>query len=155
MTTPAPQELQFTIRSANQTLPLVKMIVQDIVALSREVAETRQRLEYLSEGREASSREDEYSKELTSIEQATEMKFNDVEQFIGELSQLGLGTTAVTHGFVDFPAMRQDEAVCLCWHLGDKEVMYWHGRDEECSARRLVDLPLIRQSGDRFYSNQA
>jgi hypothetical protein len=155
MTTPSPQEPQFTIRSANQTLPLVKMIVQDIVALSREVFETRERLDYLSEGRDANGLDDEYSRELNSIEQTNELKSNKVDQYIGELTELQLGATEVTQGFVDFPATRQDEAVCLCWHMADKEVMYWHRRDEACSARRPVDLPLIRQSGDRHYSNLA
>ena len=153
--TPTHNETQFTIRTANQTLPLVKMIVQDIVALSKQISETRERLDCLSEGRDASSLDDEYSKELSSIEQMTELKSNTLDQFILELSDLHLGAAGVTQGFVDFPAARENEPVCLCWHLGDKEVMYWHRRDEECSARRPVDLPLIRQSGDRHYSNLA
>jgi len=155
MTNHLPKETEFTIRTANQTLPLVKMIVQDVVALSREVAETRERLEYLAEGRDDAGLEDLYSTELSSIEQNTELKSNKVDQFIQELTVLHLGATAVTDGFVDFPATRENEAVFLCWHLGDKEVMYWHHRDEGCAARRLVDLPLIRQSGDRHYSNLA
>jgi hypothetical protein len=155
MTTHPPEETDFTIRTANQTLPLVKMIVQDIVALSREVSETRERLEHLSEGRDDIGVEDEYSKELSSIEQNTELKSNKVDQYIQELTDLRLGATAVTDGFVDFPATRENETVFLCWHLGDKEVMYWHRRDEACAVRRPVDLPLIRQNGDRHYSNLA
>jgi hypothetical protein len=155
MTTPSPEKIKFTIRTANQTLPLVKMIVQDIVALSREVCETRERLAYLSEGRDANGLEDEYSKELTAIEQTNELKSSQVGQYIQELTDLQIGVTAVTQGFVDFPATRENESVCLCWELCDKELMYWHRHDEDCSARRLVDLPLIRQSGDRHYSNLA
>lgn len=155
MTKTRKSDSQFTIRSANQTLPLVKMIVQDIVVLSREVAETRERLEYLTEGREDSSYEDEYSLELGSIEQTTQQKSDQVDQYIHELSALRIGASHVAEGFVDFPATRENEPVCLCWHLSDNEVMYWHRRDEACSERRLVDLPLIRQSGDRHYSNLA
>lgn len=155
MTTHAPKENEFTIRTANQTLPLVKMIVQDIVALSTEVSDTRERLEYLSEGRDESGLEDEYSKELHSIEQTMELKSDKVGQYIEELTELRIGTTAATEGFVDFPATRDNEAVFLCWHVGDKEVLNWHRRNEACSARRPVDLSLIRQSGDRHYSNLA
>jgi hypothetical protein len=121
--------------------------------LSKQNADTRERLEYLAEGRESDGVEDEYAKELTAIEQATDLKSLKVDQYIKELTDLKLRTSVVTQGFVDFPAMRENEAVCLCWHLADKEVMYWHRQDEDCSARRLVDLPLIRQSGDRHFSS--
>ncbi len=155
MTAHFPKKTDYTIRTANQTLPLVKMIVQDIVALSQEILETRERLEHLWEGRDERGHEDEYSKELNSIELTTELKSDRVDLYIQELTELRIAAVEASHGLVDFPAIREDEAVFLCWHLGDKEVMFWHRRNETCSARRPVDLPLIRQSGDRHYSNLA
>lgn len=145
------EETEFTIRTANQTLPLVRMIVEDIVELSDEVEETRRRLEYLSDGRNEDE-QDEYSKELAAIREITKLKSEKVGSFISELTELSLVSDAVTDGFVDFPATREKEAIYLCWHLGEKEVMYWHRADEGCAKRRLIDLPLIRQSGDRNFS---
>jgi hypothetical protein len=143
---------EFTIRSANQTLPLVRMIVEDIVELSNEVAETRARLAYLTDGRESEAHQDEYSRELSSIETTMERKSEQVDRFIQELADLDAFASSATEGFVDFQATRENVPVCLCWQLGEKEVMYWHLRNEDCSKRRLVDLPLIRQSGERHYS---
>ncbi|MGI9496245.1 MAG: DUF2203 domain-containing protein [Mariniblastus sp.] len=153
MKTASSKNKNFTIRTANQTLPLVKMIVQDIVVLSKEVNETRERLDYLVGGRGKGAQNDDYARELESIEQANELKSDTLDKFVNELSQLGLGAAQVSEGFVDFPAIREGEDVSLCWHLGDKEVMYWHAADEDCPMRRPVDLPLIRQSGDRSFSN--
>ena len=130
------------------------MIVQDIVVLSKEVNETRERLDYLVGGPvEEGAQNDDYARELESIGQANQLKSDTLDKFVNELSQLGLGAAQVSDGFVDFPAMREGEDVSLCWHLGDKEVMYWHPADEDCPMRRPVDLPLIRQSGDRSFSN--
>lgn len=153
MKTASSKNKNFTIRTANLTLPLVKMIVQDIVVLSKEVSETRERLDYLVGGRGGGAQDDDYAKELESIEQTNELKSDRLDKFVNELAQLGLGAAQVSEGFVDFPAIREGKAVSLCWHLGDKEVMYWHAANEDCAMRRPVDLPLIRQSGDRSFSN--
>jgi hypothetical protein len=152
--TSAETKSEFTIRSANRTLPLVKMIVQDIVGLSKEVNETRERLEYLSEGRET-EHQDEYAKELASIEQVTDLQYAQIDGWIQELKKLQVLPHSASDGFVDFPALRNGEPVCLCWQLGDKEVVYWHRQDQECSKRQPVDLPMIRQSGDRSMSSSA
>lgn len=153
MKTPGSNTTEFTIRSANQTLPLVRMIVEDIVRLSNEIADTRERLEYLNDGRDRDDYQDEYSRELDSVEQATDLKSQRLEQFIEELTELNVQTGSASDGFIDFPALRDGEPVCLCWMLGEQEVMHWHRTDEDCTQRRPIDLPLIRQSGDRHLSN--
>ncbi|MEM7785808.1 MAG: DUF2203 family protein [Planctomycetota bacterium] len=143
---PSSLKSEFTIRSANQTLPLVKMIVQDIVQYSNEIVETRERLLYLNEGRDFEEPQDDYGKELQSIEQVMTAKSNRVQSCIEELNQLNLVTTNVVDGFVDFPATRENEPIYLCWFLRDREVLYWHRTDEDCSQRQPIDLALIRQS---------
>ena len=142
---------EFTIRSANQTLPLVKMIVQDIVCYSSQIRETRERLDYLNDGRSGNANDD-YSLELQSIEASVDEKVSRMEQCIQELNDLNIRTTNVTDGFVDFPARREGETVYLCWQLGDREIMFWHHLEEDCSVRRTIDLSLIRQSGDSCIS---
>ncbi len=150
MTTPT--KTDFTIRTAHQTLPLIRMIVEEIVELSTQISDTRERLEYLTDGRDSVDAQDEYSKELASIQQATDLKSEKVEQCIGELDDLNVIASGAADGYVDFPALRENEQICLCWRLGESEVMYWHKLDEDCSKRRLVDLPLIRQSGERSWA---
>jgi hypothetical protein len=152
MKTSSSAATEFTIWSANQTLPLIRIIVDDIVRLSREIAETRERLDYLSDGREQNKRHDVYSSELISIEQATDLKSERLDHYVQELIDLQVSAVSATQGRIDFPATRENESVCLCWSLGEQEVLYWHRANEDCTQRRLVDLPLIRQSGDRHLS---
>ncbi|MFK7768604.1 MAG: DUF2203 domain-containing protein [Mariniblastus sp.] len=147
MTTPVKNE--FTIRSAHQTLPLVKMIVEEIVELSTQISDTRERLDYLSDGRNSDDVQDEYAKELASIQLATDLKSKKVDQCVEELLELNVIPTGAADGYIDFPAVRENEQVCLCWRLGEGEVMHWHMSTEDCSKRRLVDLALIRKSGER------
>lgn len=138
----------FSIRLANLMLPLVQSITADIVRLSDEVEQTRERLEYLNDGRVTEHSNDVYGKELHSIEKHTDQKSETVQTFISELKELNLIPDRVVDGFVDFPAQRNGETVCLCWRLGEREVSHWHLKGEDCSHRRPVDLELIRQSGE-------
>ena len=150
MTTPT--KTDFTIRTAHQNLPLIRMIVEEIVELSTQISDTRERLEYLTDGRDSVDAQDEYSKELASIQQTTDLKSEKVEQCVGELNDLNVIASGAADGYVDFPALRENEQICLCWRLGESEVMHWHKLDEDCSKRRVVDLPLIRQSGERIWA---
>lgn len=136
---------EYTRRSANETLPLVRMIVSDIVELATDVTETQQRLAYLTNGR-VEQDDNEYSKELDSIQQVTDEKSRRLNGFIDELLQLNLDASSAEEGFVNFAARRFDQEICLCWKLGEAEVMHWHEAGEECSRRRLVDLPLIQSA---------
>jgi hypothetical protein len=139
---------KFTLRVANSMLPLVQSITSDIVTLSDEVNQTRIRLEYLSDGHIDPGCDDEYKRELASIERVTDQKSERIGACIQELNDLGLRTGNVESGFVDFPGERLNDRVCLCWQLGERGVRYWHLEDEDCSQRRPVDLELIRLSGE-------
>ena len=151
---PAACKVDYTIKTANETLPLVKMIVSDIVEIAGDVSETRQRLSYLSVGRQESP-VDEYSQELSSIQQLTDEKSDRLNGFIDELLDLNIDPSQAEQGYIDFPARREEKEVCLCWRLGEPQVMYWHHSDEDCSRRRLVDLPLVQLSVRQQFSNPA
>ena len=145
--------LPYSIRTANETLPFLSRVVTEIVALSSEIANTRERLEYLCAGRDLESSEDVYSAELRSIADALEIKQERLRSCYQELEVLEVQVGNASIGFVDFPAKRNDEDVCLCWAAGEKEVLYWHREGEDCSQRKSVDLPLIRQSNVSFISH--
>ena len=141
----------FTLQLANQMLPLVQSIAMDIVELSNEVRQTRERLELLNDGRSHKSLNDFYSNEILSIEKTADKNSDRIDTFVGELVELGLLTHRVTEGYIDFAARRNNEPVCLCWKLGETSVRHWHRVSEDCAARRPVDLELIRQSGDHEF----
>ena len=142
---PTSCQSEYTLATANETLPLVKMIVGDIVEISEDIAETRDRLSHLRRNRSGAA-EDEYGRELSSIVNLTDEKTQRLDTFIDELLTLNVDAGNAESGYVDFPATRQDEDIKLCWHLGEPEVMYWHRSDEDCQRRRLVDLPLVQNS---------
>ncbi len=55
------------------------------------------------------------------------------------LEELGVLVKDADSGLVDFPALRDGEAVLLCWHVGEDEVAYWHDPVEGFAGRKPID----------------
>lgn len=141
----------FTIATATATLPLVSRVVDELVSLAQDISDTQERLSHTVSDRE--NQTNVYSKELRSVEAETDKKSLRLEACIDELLELNTLTGSVTEGFVDFPALRNEEKICLCWQQGEEKVMHWHFIDESCKQRRLVDLQLVQKSVERQFGN--
>ncbi|MGC3969991.1 MAG: DUF2203 domain-containing protein [Pirellulales bacterium] len=134
-TPPDAERKLFTVEEANATLPLVRAIVQDVVALAQEVVERRRRLASLKSSRKQESRS-AYSDELAQVEQELEHDRERLMEYGHELLALGVELKDVMTGLVDFPARKDDRIVYLCWKLGEPEVGHWHELDAGFSGRR-------------------
>jgi hypothetical protein len=127
----------FTVEQANAALPLVRSITTDLVRLSREVMERRERLALLSAGRNASAK-DPYSEELAQIEEELEKDSRQLTEYVEELRALGVEPKSGPEGLIDFPSMMDDRIVFLCWKLGESEVTYWHELDAGFAGRQSL-----------------
>ena len=130
----------FTVEEANATLPLVRAIANDLATRSQEVVELRQRLELLSEGRDAKSG-DPYSDELDQMQKELARQDEQLREYLSELTDLGVISRVGpdnTMNVVDFPAVLDGRKVYLCWQLGEPEVAHWHDRDAGFDGRRSL-----------------
>ena len=149
---PSPTDHRFSFHSANGMLPLVKSIAKDVFRLHTEIVDTQERLAAISVTRSQSSRKSNenagektspYSNEVKAIAATVEGKQNRLEACVKELTDLNLVAPESGKPFVDFPAIYDDQDVCLCWKIGEPKIAFWHLRDESCDKRRPVDMALI------------
>ncbi len=124
-------------------LPLVRAIVRDLVALSREVVERHQRVEHLKAGRDMESG-DPYDDELAQIEQDLSRDRKRLHEYIQELRQLGVEPKSGVEGLVDFPAMLDGRLVYLCWQYDEPEIQYWHELDAGFADRRPLAVAVTK-----------
>jgi hypothetical protein len=127
----------FTVEQANAALPLVRAITSDLVRLSREVMDRRERLALLSAGR-SSSAKDLYSEELAQIEEELDKDGEQLQVYVDELRELGVEPKSGPEGLVDFPSLMDDQIVFLCWKLGEPEVTHWHAVDAGFAGRQSL-----------------
>ena len=137
MTKPKRPAKLFTVEQANAALPLVRAITADLVRLSREVVERRERLTLLATPRSASNK-DPYAEELAQIEEELEKDGEQLQAYVEELRALGVEPKSGPEGLIDFPAMIDDRLVYLCWKLGEPEVLHWHELDSGFRGRQSL-----------------
>jgi hypothetical protein len=137
----------FTVEQANAALPLVRAITSDLVRMSREVLERRDRLALLSAGRAAGAK-DLYSEELAQIEEELDKDSQQLQAFVDELLALGVEPKSAPEGLVDFPSMMDDRLVFLCWKLGESEVLHWHELDAGFRGRQSLTAGSLAGDGD-------
>jgi hypothetical protein len=127
----------FTIDEANAMLPLVKAITVDLVNLSNEVIDRRERLAMLTGGRDLDG-QDLYSQELAQVQQELERDVERLREYAEELRQLGVEPRNAPKGIIDFPARLEDRDIFLCWKYGEEEVLHWHESDSGFAGRQPI-----------------
>ena len=65
--------------------------------------------------------------------------FLEVRRLLGELVGLGIVVRDVDSGLIDFPAIRDEREVYLCWRFGEDEVGFWHDLDAGFGGREPLD----------------
>jgi len=142
-----PRKKYFKVEEANQSLPLVKAVVSDIVSKFKEIQERRERLELLRpKNRPKTGGDSMYAEELQQVEQDLETEVGRLQEYILELQALGVEFKDPVMGLVDFPALMDGREVCLCWKLGEPEVGFWHEVDAGFQGRQSLLADSVSKS---------
>jgi hypothetical protein len=125
----------FTPAEANAALEAVRPLAERMVAHGRALARAQGRQAELQSriaGNGSSIRTDEPSR----LAAAVDREATGLARCIERLHALGVVVKDVQHGLLDFPALRGEEEVLLCWHVGEDEVAYWHGLEDGYAGRK-------------------
>ncbi len=113
----------FTPKVANQTLPLVKRIVSDILSMGQQL---RTLSADLGKGAEDSP-------------QVIKL-MNQLEELFEEMESLGCSYKDwnFTVGLVDFPSVIEGKEVFLCWRSDEERLKFYHDFDSGFAGRKLI-----------------
>jgi len=131
----------FSVEDANRRLPLVRAIVWDAIRLKTDVLGRQDRLlelreRYPNEEGEASP----YSEEVLEMEESLEADEIRIDEFVGELQQLGVELVDAETGLVEFASTLAGEPVRLSWMYDEPEVCFWRAPGDESVNRRPLVL---------------
>jgi hypothetical protein len=130
----------FSPREACQTLPLVRRIVEDILAAGR-------RLRDLSRlhGHELSDNA------------AGKQALSDLQELLAELESLGCSYKDWNFqiGLVDFPAVIDGQEVLLCWRSDEPDLRFYHSHDAGYAGRREIPPELLPITAPKTANPQA
>ncbi len=130
----------FTLKEANTMLPSIIKKFKDIVNIKNELIRIQSELE--SDPRFMSSFKD-YALKKQELNSALTNFYKSIE----ELESTGVIIKSIDEGLLDFPSLRFNEEIWLCWKEGETEIKFWHGKDEGFNGRKpveRVDLEKLR-----------
>jgi hypothetical protein len=120
----------FTPREANQTLPLVRRIVADILAIGKHIRERSL----------AVAARPEEDPEIVELIETLEGLFEELE---------GLGCSYkdwnFESGLVDFPAVIEGQEVMLCWRSDEPGLLFYHDAEAGFAGRRPIPQELFEK----------
>ena len=64
--------------------------------------------------------------------------FLALQAALRELQEMDIVLRDLDRGLVDFPSVREDREVYLCWEEGEEEIGYWHELDAGHAGRQSL-----------------
>ncbi|HEU4698356.1 MAG TPA: DUF2203 domain-containing protein [Gemmatimonadales bacterium] len=133
----------FTREEAERTLPLVRRIVEDLLAEYPRWHAALGRFELLSAGARAEWEAGE-TPEAAQAEVARHAE--RIDGFIAELRAIGCELRLREVGHIDFRSLRQDAVVYLCWRPGEARIDHWHPLEGGVAERQPIDAAILSET---------
>jgi hypothetical protein len=134
----------FTVERANSALPLVRRIVQDIVAEHPQWKDLIARYELAAAGARPEWGESPEQLALRGEIDAVALRING---YVDELGQVGCLLKGFEDGLVDFYGLQDGRLVFLCWRLGEDAVTHWHELDTGVAGRQPITPEFVATEG--------
>ena len=122
----------FTVESSKYSiLPKVKKRFDEILFCKNNVIDIQEELQNLSDSNCS------FEKFITK-KQELNHAVTSLYSMIQKLEDMGVMIKSVDEGLLDFPSIRYDEEIWLCWKFGENQVKFWHGKEEGFMGRKPI-----------------
>jgi hypothetical protein len=129
----------FTPAEANEALATVRPLAEKLVGHRRALREAQERRAELTR-RIAGNGGALDARRVATLAARVNREAEAVARSVSRIQELGVLVKDLDRGLIDFPALRGDEEVLLCWEVGEEKVAYWHGLEEGFAGRRPLPL---------------
>ena len=114
-------------------LPSVIKKFKNVVSIKNQVVKIQSELEtnprYISSFKDYVIKKQELNSAISNFYKTIE-----------DLENTGVMIKSIDECLLDFPSLRFNEEVWLCWKEGEKEIKFWHGKDEGFMGRKPLSV---------------
>lgn len=136
------QKRYYTVEEANQAVPFLEASFTRIIQMRRQIGELYNLLDLADSAPETDDftvEMDGASKVILHNRATLKALILAVQDELEKISATGCLIKSVDSGLVDWYAKKGGRDVFLCWHLGEKEVRFWHDTREGIRGRRPIE----------------
>lgn len=121
----------FTIAEANALLP-------DIIPKLKDIRSLYVRMEGFREASRSAAAASDFGGGMIGGTPYLNTLY-DIGKLTTELFEMGVEIKDHTRGLIDFPSMRAERIILLCWQFGDGEgIEWWHETDAGFAGRQPI-----------------
>jgi hypothetical protein len=123
----------FTLSEARNLLPMLRPLLED---LRLEWARIRDLNPDIRRIRERAMFDAFHPRGVEYVESVSRLT-----RLISEIRGMGVLVKDLEKGLCDFPYLKSDRVVFLCWQLGEDSIEYWHEIESGFSGREPLEDP--------------
>ena len=122
---------QFTLDEANALIPWLAEKFQNLNLVRQEYVSIQERMNdpRINSGNEI---------EVSELKSTSDQLGRQLEEGVEEILDQGIIVRDMSLGLVDFPSLRDDRDIYLCWIGGEVRVDYWHEVNQGFSHRQPI-----------------
>ena len=122
---------QFTLDEANALIPWLAEKFQNLNLVRQEYVSIQERMNdpRINSGNEI---------DVSELKSTSDQLARQLEEGVEEILDQGIIVRDMSLGLVDFPSLRDNRDIYLCWIGGEVRVDYWHEVNQGFSHRQPI-----------------
>ena len=122
----------FTLERARSLLPQLRPLLISLRENKRKLDNLHADIETITPAMATNG----HAVRVTEIEIAMAELIDRLQTAIGSISDLGVELKDIDLALVDFPSLREDRIVYLCWTVDEEDITFWHELDAGVVGRQ-------------------
>ena len=121
----------FTLAEANAALHIIRPLISEILRIRDEILAHQPEVWPAVERSAGNGGNASLSK--------IALEFQKLDELVHKVLDTGVQVKDINTGLLDFPALRADHEVYLCWKYGEDQIAFWHEVDAGFAGRRPIE----------------
>jgi len=121
----------FTLQEANQELISIRAWMDEIQTIRGEILKHQPEIWSVMEKSAGNGGNPTLSRMVKS--------FDRLDELIHAIQDSSVIIKDINTGLLDFPALRDEREVYLCWKYGEHDIQFWHEIEDGFAGRQSID----------------
>jgi len=121
----------FTLPEAAITLEIIRPMMEEVVTICRQIIANQPDIWPAIENSAGNGGNAALSRLVPAFER--------LDELLHRVQETGVLIKDIEIGLLDFPALRKEQEVYLCWKVGEEKIGFWHEIEAGFAGRQPIE----------------